>query len=258
MAPITIRNIKKSFPASGKNKSQVIEVIGGVDLDIADGEFVSFFGPNGCGKSTFFSLMGGLLEPDAGFVDIGSTSHKRARLGFIFQNYRESLYPWLRNIDNIAFPLQLQGVVKHERRKQAEELFKNFGLEVPLSSFPYQLSGGQQQMLAIARALIFDADVLLMDEPFAALDYTTRFFLRDRVQDIWLKTGTTTIMISHDITDALYMSDRLILFSQKPMHVIEDIRIPFKRPRESSLLEQNEFFDLQAHALHIFKEEIAR
>jgi NitT/TauT family transport system ATP-binding protein len=257
MASVHIRELKKAFPVSRNGQVSSLEVLGGIDLDVAEGDFVSFFGPNGCGKTTFLSTLAGLIEADAGTISVNSTAPGQARIGFIFQNYRESLYPWLRNLDNIAFPLELHGVGKRERRDQARQLLHRLRLQIPPEGYPYQLSGGQQQLLSIARALIFKADVLVMDEPFASLDYSTRFSVRDRVQDIWLKTKTTTLFVSHSIQEAIYLADRLILLSKKPMRIIEEIPIPLPRPRQASLMEHEDFFRIQAHALKIFNEEMA-
>jgi NitT/TauT family transport system ATP-binding protein len=255
---VRVRGLRKSFLVNQNGQATVHDVLGGIDLDVAPGEFVSFFGPNGCGKTTFLTILAGLIEPNEGSISINSSGTGQSRIGFIFQNYRESLYPWLRNIDNIAFPLELHGVGKQERREQARQLIERLGLDLPPDGYPYQLSGGQQQLLSIARALIFNADVLVMDEPFASLDYSTRFSVRDRVQDIWLRTKTTTLFVSHSIEEAIYLADRLVLFSQKPMRVIDEIPILLPRPRHSSIMEHDDFYRIQAHALKIFNEEMSR
>lgn len=258
MASVKVRGLKKSFPAAQGVQTTSQEVLGGIDLDVAPGEFVSFFGPNGCGKTTLLLILAGLLKASEGSVVINSSLSTQSRIGFIFQNYRESLYPWLRNIDNVAFPLDLLGVDKRVRRKQARDLLERLDLDLQLDGYPYQLSGGQQQLLSVARALIFNANVLVMDEPFASLDYSTRFSVRDRVQDIWLRTKTTTLFVSHSIQEAIYLADRLILFSKKPMRIIEEIPIPLPRPRQANVMEQEAFFRIQAHALNVFNEEMAR
>jgi NitT/TauT family transport system ATP-binding protein len=255
-ASVRVQNLRKSFPGSDNGQATPLEVLGGIDLSVGKGEFVSFFGPNGCGKTTFLTVLAGLLPADSGTVAINSVGSEQAHVGFIFQNYRESLYPWLRNLDNVAFPLELQGVSRSARRSKARELLESLGLDIPLNGYPYQLSGGQQQLLSIARAMVFNADVLVMDEPFASLDYSTRFSVRDRVQEIWLKTKTTTLFVSHNIEEAIYLADRLVLFSKKPMRIIEEIPIPLPRPRTASILEGEDFFRIQARALKVFKEEM--
>lgn len=253
---VRVRNLRKSFPLSGGDQGSRLEVLGGVDLDVAGGEFVSCFGPNGCGKTTFLTVLAGLLTADEGNISFDSAGPDQTRVGFIFQNYRESLYPWLRNIDNVAFPLEIQGVAKNERREKARHLLQLLSLNIPVDGYPYQLSGGQQQLLSIARALVFEADVLVMDEPFASLDYGTRFSVRDRVQEIWLKTRTTTLFVSHSMEEAIYLADRLVLFSKRPMRVIKEIQVPLPRPRDASMLEHEDFLRVRSQALKIFKEEM--
>mgnify|MGYP001613456377 FL=1 len=129
-------------------------------------------------------------------------------------------------------------------------------LEIPLNTYPYQLSGGQQQLLAIARALLFNPDVLLMDEPFGSLDYTTRYYIRDKLLDIWERTKVTILLVSHDIDEAIYLADRVILLTKQPAKIVEILDANFQRPRNASLLEREEFFVLKAKALHIFKEAL--
>lgn len=257
-ASVSVRNLRKSFPSSGSDATSRLEVLGGIDLDVSPGELVSFFGPNGCGKTTFLTVLAGLLPADQGTVSIGVNDSPDSHVGFIFQNYREALYPWLRNIDNVAFPLDLQGVSKAERREEGRRLLEFLRLDIPHKGFPYQLSGGQQQLLSIARALISKADVLVMDEPFASLDYSTRFSIRDLVQQIWMKTRITTLFVSHNIEEAIYLGDRVVLFSNKPMRIIKEIPISLPRPRDASILEHPDFFAIQAEALKIFKQEMLR
>jgi NitT/TauT family transport system ATP-binding protein len=258
MASIEVRDIIKSFPITEDGKQGSLKVIDRVGLSVTDGEIVSFFGPNGCGKTTFLNIIAGLIDTDKGTVRINTNKKERARIGFIFQNYRESLYPWLNNLDNIAFPLRLHGVSKKTAKERAGDFLRDLKLDIPLGGYPYQLSGGQQQLLSIARALVFEVDVLLMDEPFGSLDYTTRYVIRDIVQEILIKTKTTTLLVSHSIDEAIYMADRLVLFSRKPMRITEDIKINFQRPRVTNLLENTDFFSVRARALKIFNEEITK
>lgn len=257
-ASVSVSNLRKAFTCDDRNGSPHLDVLGGIDLDIREGEFVSFFGPNGCGKTTFLSIVGGLMEQDSGTVLVSGQAPEETRVGFIFQNYRESLYPWLRNLDNVAFPLEIQGMRKKQRRAEARHQLEYLGLNIPADGYPYQLSGGQQQLLAVARALIFKADMLLMDEPFASLDYSTRFMTRDLVQSIWMKTGTTTLFVSHSIEEAIYLADRVILLSSLPCRIVDQIEVPFKRPRQPAIMEGDEFLRLQAHALRISNKEMSR
>lgn len=251
-----IENIHKTFSSSIDGVPHNTEVIDNISLIVNKGEFVSIFGPNGCGKTTLLNIIAGLLEMDQGKISIDDKPLHKARIGYIFQNYRDSLFPWLKNIDNLAFPLELQGVPKKKRQKIATEFMDKLGLEIPLNTYPYQLSGGQQQLLAIVRALLFNPDVLLMDEPFGSLDYTTRYYIRDRLLDLWDRTKVTILLVSHDIDEAIYLADRVTLLSKRPAKIVEILDANFQRPRNASLLERDEFFVLKAKALHIFKEAL--
>lgn len=227
-----------------------------LSISFADDERVGFLGPNDAGKTTFLSLVAGLVESDAGTVLIGETPAQESRSGLVFQDYRNSLLPWLNNLDNVAFPLLLRRVSKRQRRRSSRKHLQRLGIDVPLDGYPYQLSGGQQQLIAIARALVLDVDVLLMDEPFGSLDYATRIVVRDTVQHIWAQLQTTVLFVSHNIEEAIYMGDRLVLLSRRPMRILDDIEIPFDHPRTSRILESKQFVRMQAHALRLFQQEV--
>ena len=256
MAAVSVNRLSKSYPYAGDDSRSRLQVIEGLDLDIPSGQFVSFFGPNGCGKTTFLSLVAGLTAPDDGIIRIDNMSPREAKSGLIFQNYRDSLFPWLRNDENVAFPLKLHGVSRNERRRLAGAHLQHLGIDVPFDGYPSRLSGGQQQLIAIARALILDVDVLLMDEPFGSLDYTTRFLLRDVVQEIWSRLQTTVLFVSHSVDEAIYLADRLILFSRRPLRIIDDIEVRLDRPRKPSTLEGGKFFRIQSHVLRLFQKEV--
>ncbi len=256
MSYLVIENIHKTFSSSNDSVSHNTKVIDDFSLIVNKGEFVSIFGPNGCGKTTLLNIIAGLLEMDQGKISVDNKPPHEAHIGYIFQNYRDSLFPWLKNIDNLAFPLELRGITKKEKHKIVTEFMGKLNLEIPLNTYPYQLSGGQQQLLAIARALLFNPDVLLMDEPFGSLDYTTRYYIRDKLLDIWERTKVTILLVSHDIDEAIYLADRVILLTKQPAKIIEILDANFQRPRNASLLEREEFFVLKAKALHIFKEAL--
>lgn len=256
MSYLVIENIHKIFSSSNNGVSLNTKVVDDFSLTINKGEFVSIFGPNGCGKTTLLNIIAGLLDTDQGKISVDGKPPHEAHIGYIFQNYRDSLFPWLKNIDNLAFPLELRGIPKKERQKIVAEFMDKLNLEIPLNTYPYQLSGGQQQLLAIARALLFNSNILLMDEPFGSLDYTTRYYMRDKLLDLWDKTKATILLVSHDIDEAIYLADRVILLTKQPAKIIEILDANFQRPRNASLLEREEFFVLKAKALHIFKEAL--
>ena len=184
MAQVTIQNINKTFSLSSPNEDDN-KVLKELSLHVKDGEFVSFFGPNGCGKTTLLNCLAGIISPDSGNITIDGKNPEEARIGYIFQDYRETLLPWAKTIDNIAYPLYLQGVSKRKRYETVHQLLKKLDITLQTDVWPTRLSGGQQQLVAIARALICQPDVMLFDEPFSALDIDSRLQMRAKLQDIW-------------------------------------------------------------------------
>lgn len=254
---VIIRGLYKSFLKDIK-RLQYLSVIEDVSIDIKSGEFVTFFGPNGCGKTTFLNILSGLLPQDKGEILIQGKNPGITKIGYIFQNFPETLFPWRKNIDNIAFPLELKGVSKAERYRKVIELEKNLGMEIDNNSYPYKLSGGQQQLVAIARALIEQPYVLLMDEPFNALDFQTRMFMEDKILDIWKKTKATILFVSHDIDEAIYLADRVVFFTKIPARIACTMEINLPRPRRQLILTSNEFFGLRSKAIEIFRKVMKR
>lgn len=253
---ITINNIFKSY-SSNINRNQKIEVINGFSLRIKKGSFITFFGPNGCGKTTLLNIVAGLTFLDKGNIEIDGKAPEEAKTGYIFQNYNDSLFPWKKAIDNIAYPLEINGVGKHERREKAKSIVKQFGVEIPLDNYPYQLSGGQKQLVAIARALIYEPDVLLMDEPFGALDYQTRYLLQDIIQVIWGKFNVTILFVSHEIDEALYLADKMILLKKRPTSIVEIIENEMPRPRSHEKTNLPDFIALRKKAISIFQQVVS-
>ena len=224
-------------------------------LDIKAGEFVTFFGPNGCGKTTLLKVLAGIELPDSGTVLIDSKSPVEAKTGLIFQNYHDSLMPWLTCEQNILFSYSLR-----KRRAQAEDahrrlraLLDDLNLHLPLGNYPYELSGGQQQLTAILRTLIYEPDVILMDEPFSALDFQTRAFMQQTLLEIWHRERPTILFVSHEIDEALFLADRLVLLTPLPATITQIIEVPFPRPRLNSVLEDDDFFHLKRTCLQIVR-----
>ena len=183
---ITIRGLSKSFNGT--------VIYDNFDLDLPQGEFISIFGPNGCGKSTLINMVSGLMPMDAGQVLFDGQTIQETRLSYVFQNYRDALFPWIRAIDNIHYPLKVMGLSRAERNKRVEQLLADFEVKIDLNAYPYMLSGGQQQTVSILRALVTNPEVLFLDEPFSALDYEMTLFMREQLQRIFMKTRTTTLL----------------------------------------------------------------
>ena len=179
---IEIRGLTKRFSDS--------DVYRNFDLDLQEGEFISIFGPNGCGKSTFINLISGMIPIDFGTVLYDGKTIAQTRLSYVFQNYREALFPWMRAISNIQYPLKILGLDSKTQSRRVEELLAEFNIQIDLNRYPYELSGGQQQMVSILRALITDPEVLFLDEPFSALDYEMTLFMRERLQQVFLSART--------------------------------------------------------------------
>jgi NitT/TauT family transport system ATP-binding protein len=252
---ISIENLSKIYSQSGSSSANgQVKVLEDICLNVNSGEFVSIFGPNGCGKTTLLLCLAGVIEPSEGQVTINNKSPKEAVIGFVFQNYREALLPWRSCVDNIAFPLEVAGEKKQIRRGKAGELVKKLGLKIDLDSHPYQQSGGQQQLVAIARALISEPNVLVMDEPLSSLDIRANILMRSQIEEIWQKTNIPTLYVSHDIDDSVYLSDRIVLLSERPGRILKIIDNPLPRPR-SQVVKTKEFNELRNQVLSFYSEE---
>jgi len=256
MASVAIELASKSYPASLPNGARM-EVLREFSLKIANGEFVVLFGPNACGKTTILNAIAGLTELDSGRIGIDGGDPGEAKVGYIFQNYQETILPWKSVLDNVTYPLALKGIGEKERNERATRLLREMKISFPPDVWPSQLSGGQQQLLVIARALIYEPDLMLFDEPFSALDVQTRIQMRDKLQEIWSKTKATILFISHEIDEALLLADRVVMLSRRPARQLDIIPVPFARPRTQTLLEQEDFFALRRRALKDFREAMA-
>ncbi len=221
--------------------SNEIEALGGFDLQIRKGEFLVLVGPSGSGKSVFLDLVGGLSAPTSGvvYLDDKPVEAPSDKTGYVFQQY--ALFPWRTALSNIEFGLESKGVEKEERVKIARELLSLFGLSDFEDRFPYQLSGGMQQRVAIARALATKPEVLLMDEPFAALDAQTREILQNELIRIWEGTDTTVIFVTHSIDEAVFLADRVAVVTARPGKIKEIIEIDLSRPRNGDVRSSSEF-----------------
>jgi len=228
------------------------------DLDLHDGEFISIFGPNGCGKSTLINLISGLAPMDSGEVLYNGKPIGQTKLSYVFQNYRDALFPWMRAISNIQYPLKLLHLDKKTRDRRVEALLAEFDVRIDLHRYPYELSGGQQQTVSILRALITDPEVLFLDEPFSALDYEMTLFMRERLQHVFMKRRNTMIFVSHDLEEAVQLSNRVLLLTRPPTRVAEIVPVPVAWPRDAKTLSHPDFVAIKSHCLDVFSREVAR
>jgi len=247
---VTIRDLSKRFGDA--------VIYDRFDLDIPRGKLISIFGPNGCGKSTLINLIAGLIPLDEGEILFDGQRLDEIKFGYVFQNYREALFPWLRAFDNVAYPLKLMNVPRAERRARTERLVAHLGVKIDMNRYPYELSGGQQQLISIMRALVVEPEILFLDEPFSALDYEMTLFMREQLQRIFMETGTTTVLVSHDLEEAVYLADRILLLSRHPATVADFVHFDIARPRSDETLSDPEFVSIKAHCLEIFQREVRK
>lgn len=239
-------------------------VFDGFDVAIPKGRITSIFGPNGCGKSTLLNIVAGLIPSDSGQIDLGSNTHvpgredEAPRTAYVFQDYRAALFPWRTAFDNIAYPLKVAGYTKEQRKQRVDELVDMLGITFDLSAYPYTFSGGQMQLTAVARSLALHPDILFLDEPFSALDYEMTLSLRDKLQEVYESTGVTMVVVSHDLEEAVYLSDTIVLLSRPPTTVAKILDYSAVRPRTVEDVASDEFNRVKADALQIFQSEVRR
>ena len=225
-----------------------------LDFTIEPGEFVCVLGPSGCGKSTLLGAMAGHVPLTRGeiAVDGEPVDGPHRNRGLVFQQH--TLFPWKRVIDNVAFGLKMNGLGLAERHREARELLALVGLQGFESRYPVQLSGGMQQRVEIARTLINRPHVLLMDEPFGALDAQTRRMMQRLLLDIWTRMRTTVLFVTHDIDEALFLAERILVLSHRPARIVADIAVPLARPRDDESTVAAEFIDIKRRCLALLRE----
>ena len=235
-----------------QTRDGAVEALSNVDLQIASGDFVSFIGPSGCGKTTLMRIIADLQKPTAGTVLINGVSPEQARLerhyGYIFQ--APALYPWRTIERNVALPLEIMGFDAAERRERVDRYLKLVNLSGFERKFPWQLSGGMQQRASIARALSFDPALLLMDEPFGALDEIVRDHLNEQLLRLWDQTGKTVIFVTHSIPEAVFLSTKIVVMSPRPGRIIDVIACDFPRDRTLEMRETPEFIKVAQRVRH--------
>jgi NitT/TauT family transport system ATP-binding protein len=237
---VAVRNLGKDFDT----RRSSVRAIDEVDLDVSAGEFVCIIGASGCGKSTLLNIVGGLESASGGRVEIDGelVIGPGPDRGMVFQAY--SLYPWKTVADNIGFGLELAGVARAARRERVAELLGIMELTAFADHLPKQLSGGMRQRVAIARALAPEPDVLLLDEPFGALDAITKRSMQEFIRTVWVRTGVTILMVTHDVPEAIYLSERIYVMSPRPGRVTTTIDVPFGKVRGPGVKRDPRFLDL--------------
>jgi NitT/TauT family transport system ATP-binding protein len=256
---IEVRNVSKTFRRPGRSGQEVaVDALRDVSFTIGAGEFVCLLGPSGCGKTTLLRIVNGLIQPDRGAVWVHGRSSPQPGpwAGFVFQSFR--LMPWLTVLGNVEFPLEIQGLEREQRRARAGEYVRLVGLERFGESYPHELSGGMQQRVALARALAMEPSVLLMDEPFAALDAQTRELMQVELSRIWEARRVAVVFVTHSLDEALFLADRLILLRPRPGQVEEILDVRLARPRwEHDVHADPEYVRMRAYLWEKIRQMVA-
>ena len=239
---LSVENVHYSYT---EDKESVFE---NISFEVEKSEFIALVGPSGCGKTTLLHILGGLLEPTQGQVLLDGD--KTNRLGKISLMPQEDLLlPWRTILENGILPLEVKGVKKEEARKRVKDLIKEFGLEGYENAYPYELSGGMRQRIAFLRNILTGNKIILFDEPFSALDALTKFKMQKWLLDMWEKYKPTIIFITHDVEEAVFLSQRIFLLSKMPNSSIQEFKVPFDYPRENELLADSEFVKIRQRIL---------
>ena len=250
---VSIQNLNMIF---GEGTDNQVHALKDISLDIQPNEFISLIGPSGCGKSTLLRVIGNLITPTSGDIKVNGKSARQARLdrdyGMVFQ--AATLYDWRTVAKNVQLPLELMKYPKDKKEARTREMLDLVELSDFHQHYPWQLSGGMQQRVAIARALAFEPSILLMDEPFGALDEMTRERLNLELLSIWEKTHTTVIFVTHSITEAVFLSTRVVVMSARPGRLTQDIKIDLPQPRNTDTRENVRFFELETEVREALRE----
>lgn len=255
---ISASGVQMSYQARDEaGREETVAVLDDFNLQVREGEFLSILGPSGCGKSTFLNILAGLTQKTGGQLDIDGKPLQgiNRSQGVVFQGY--ALLPWRSVLDNIAVGLEIRGVGKRERLDRAREYLALVGLEGFASRYPHELSGGMRQRVAIARSLAYQPDVLLMDEPFAALDAQTRENLQDELLRIWELHKKTIVFITHSLDEAIFLSDRVAVMTQRPGRIKKIFDIDLPRPRAPGLRNTHAFVELRQRAWEALRDEVS-
>ncbi len=239
---LTVRGVNKIY---SRDRDQIVLALEDASLSIQEGEFVSLIGPSGCGKSTLLDLVAGLTTPDSGEILLAGQSivGQRGKVSYMPQS--DVLFPWCTVVDNVIIPLRLQRVPLAEARAEARALLPTFGLEKFATSYPYMLSGGMKQRAAFLRTYLCKKDVMLLDEPFGKLDALTRMQMQGWLLDIWQRFKHSVLFVTHDVDEAILLSDRIFLMSSSPGRILVEMKIPLPRPRHPRMVTEKTFIELK-------------
>jgi NitT/TauT family transport system ATP-binding protein len=246
-----VRSVGRTFAGSGGEVAALTDVA----FEVADRELVAIVGPSGCGKTTLLRILAGALEPSRGRVEFARpVAPGRLRCALVFQEH--GLLPWRSVLDNVALGLELAGVPRREREAPARAFIDQLGLGRFAAAYPHELSAGMRQRVALARAFVTDPEILLLDEPFAALDAQTRRVLQEELMRIWRDHRKTVVLVTHDIEEALLLGDRVLLMSGRPGRILEDHRVPLPRPRRPGQVLAPEVADIRRHIWGALEREV--
>jgi NitT/TauT family transport system ATP-binding protein len=257
MTILSLRNVNKVF-GDPDNGTALVPAVDNVSLDVQAGEFFSIIGPSGCGKSTLLRIIGGLVDATSGELAVGTekVAGPHPWVGMVFQE--ESTFPWRTTLGNVEFGLEMRGVGPDQRRRKAKEMIGLVGLSGFDERYPSELSGGMKQRVAIARALVLEPKILLMDEPFGALDEQTRIMLGEELLRIRDQLKQTIILVTHNINESVQLSDRVMIMTARPGRVKEIVAIDLPQPRDSSIISSDRFGKLVAQVWNALREESIR
>jgi len=246
MAAVSISGVGKDY----LQNRQRVTALSNVDLQIEDGEFVCVVGHSGCGKTTLLNILAGFLEPSAGTIQVDGGKRAQDDIGVVFQEY--ALFPWRTALENVEFGLQMRNVPAPARRQVARRFLELVKLGRAADTYPHQLSGGMRQRVAVARALAYDPALLLMDEPFGALDAQTRETLQSLTEEIWQKTGKTIFYVTHNLSEAVYLASRIVVMRPHPGRIHKIVPVDLPRPRDAL---SPEFVELQRYIGQLIKDD---
>jgi len=253
-AGIVVTGLSKSYLGNDSDTDKGL-VFENLNLTVKSGEICTIFGPNGCGKTTLLNMLAGVADPDYGTILIDGTQPRPGLAAYVFQNFKDSLFPWRTVEGNLLFPLECQIVDGKERRDRLKEFVREFGFSLPLQSRVYELSIGQQQMVTLARALITQPRLLLMDEPFSALDLRIRHSMQSALLAYQKKHGATILFVSHEIDEAIFLGQRLFLFPPRPVKAVREISIDLPFPRSREVVYTKDFFNIRSEVLRFFEDD---